>query len=76
MLGLKQASTITNLHLAAHLTKHGYVQARHTLSLWKHNHLPISFTLVVDDFGVKYIGNIVLYHLIKVLEMQYTISVN
>ena len=76
MPGLKQAGAIANLRLAAHLTKHGYVQARHTPSLWKHTHLPISFTLVVDDFGVKYIGDIAPHHLIKVLEMQYTISVD
>ena len=49
---------------------------RHTSSLWKHNRLPVSFTLVVDDFGVKCIGNEAPRHLIKVLEMQCTISVD
>ena len=76
MTCLKQASAIANLRLLAYLTKHSYVQVRHTSSLWKYNHLPISFTLVVDDFRVKYIGNIELRHLIKVLKMQYIISVN
>ena len=76
MLGLKQVGAIINLHLAAYLTKHGYMQAKHTPSLLKYTHLPISFTLLVDDFRVKYISNIVPYYLIKVLKMQYTISID
>jgi hypothetical protein len=38
---------------------------------WKHKWRPISFTLVVDDFGVKYIGKEHVLHLIKVLKVHY-----
>ncbi len=34
----------------------------------------IQFTLVVDDFGIKYVGNKNALHLIKTLKEHYTIS--
>jgi hypothetical protein len=34
----------------------GYYPARHTPVLWLHKTQPISFSLVVDDFAVKYVG--------------------
>ena len=34
---------------------HGYYEAKHTPGLWKHTTNPVQFTLVVDDFGVKYV---------------------
>ena len=56
MLGLNQAGRISNKRLTKHLQKHGYTPCPHTPALWRHNTLPIVFTLVVDDFGVKYTG--------------------
>jgi len=38
------------------LNKHGYHQSKLVPGLWKHNTRPMQFTLVVDDFGVKYVG--------------------
>jgi hypothetical protein len=39
------------------VNEHGYFQHRHTPGLWAHGRShPIQFTLVVDDFGVKYVG--------------------
>jgi len=38
--------------------------------------LPISFTLVVDNFGVKYIGKQAPLHLIETLKKQYTILID
>lgn len=45
-----------------------------TPSLWKHSTLPISFTLVVDDLGVKYVRKKSAQHLIDTLRKQYEIS--
>ena len=73
MPGLKQAGAIAHKRLASHLNDNGYYQARHTPSLWKHATLPISFTLVVDDFGVKYFGKHAPSHLIATLKKQYDI---
>jgi hypothetical protein len=56
MYGLKQAGILANQLLQTRLAPFGYYPARHTPGLWLHNTRPISFTLVVDDFAVKYIG--------------------
>jgi hypothetical protein len=54
--GLKQAGLLTNQLLQTRLAPFGYHPARHTPGLWLHKTWPISFTLVVDDFAVKYMG--------------------
>jgi hypothetical protein len=56
MYGLKQAGLLANQLLQTRLAPFGYYPARHTLGLWYHKTRPISFTLVVDDFAVKYVG--------------------
>ena len=56
MPGLKQAGKIANTRLTKHLKRYGYRPTARTLSLWVHQLRLISFTLVVDDFGVKYVG--------------------
>ena len=47
-----------------------------TPALWKHATKPITFSLVVDDFGVNYISKENAEHLIQALQKLYTISVN
>ena len=42
--------------------------------LWTHKTRPIQFTLVVDDFGVKYVGQEHANHLKKVLEQHYKVT--
>ena len=54
--GLKQASRIANNRLKAYLVKFCFTPVPRTPALCKHNTKPIFFSLVVDDFGVKYIG--------------------
>jgi hypothetical protein len=56
MYGLKQAVLLANQLLQTRLAPFGYYPARHTPGLWLHTTRPISFTLVVDDFAVKYVG--------------------
>jgi hypothetical protein len=56
MYGLKQAGLLANQLLQTRLEPFGYYPARHTPGLWLHKNRPISFTLVMDDFAVKYIG--------------------
>ena len=53
MYGLKQAGLIANQLLETRLSKYGFAPARHTHGLWKHENLPIQFSLVVDDFGIQ-----------------------
>jgi hypothetical protein len=56
MYGLKQAGLLSNQLLQTRLAPFGYYPARHTPGLWLHENQPISFSLVVDDFAVKYVG--------------------
>ena len=56
MYGLPQSGRISHDALLKNLDMYGYHPSSKTLGLWKHNSRPINFTLVVDDFGVKYSG--------------------
>jgi hypothetical protein len=56
MYGLPQAGILSNKLLQTRLAKDGYFELPHTPGLWKHVCRPVWFTLVVDDFGVKYVG--------------------
>jgi hypothetical protein len=74
MYGLPQAGILANDRLQDHLAKHGYTTTANTPGLFHHATRPISFTLVVDDFGVKYVGTEHAQHLIDTLELQYKIT--
>eukprot|EP00536_Pseudo-nitzschia_multiseries_P009617 jgi/Psemu1/23703/gm1.23703_g len=52
--GLKQLGKIAHDDLVAHLATKGYHNAPRTEGLFLHNQQDISFTLIVDDFGIKY----------------------
>jgi hypothetical protein len=56
MYGLKQAVLLAKQLLHTHLAPFGYYPARHTPGHWLHRTRPISFTLVVDYFTIKYVG--------------------
>jgi hypothetical protein len=53
---LKQAGLLANQLLQKRLAPFGYYPARHTPGLWLHKTRPIAFSLIVDDFAVKYVG--------------------
>jgi hypothetical protein len=42
--------------------------------MWKHKTWPILFTLVVDNFGVKYVNKADVNHLIKCLKQKYKLT--
>jgi hypothetical protein len=72
--GLPQAGILDNQLLARRLAIHVYHQTKFTPGLWRHLTRPIQFTLVVDDFGVQYVGEEHAHHLIAALETDYTVS--
>ena len=74
MYGLPYAGIIAQNLLEERLEKHGYKQSDQTPGFWTHATHPISFTLIVDDFGVKYVGKEHANHLIRVLEEIYEIE--
>ena len=71
MYGLPQASILAKKQLIRFLGSYGYTPVRHTPGLWCHTWRPISFCLIVDDFGVKYIGKEHTNHLIQCLCNHY-----
>jgi hypothetical protein len=74
MYGLKQAGLLANQLLQTRLAPFGYYPARHTPGLWLHKTRPISFTLVVDDFAVKYVGKQHAEHLRNALLRTYELT--
>ena len=71
MYGLPQAGILAEQQLTCFLATYGYAPVRHTPGLWRHKWHPISFFLVVDDFGVKYIGKEHADHLIQCLRTHF-----
>jgi Reverse transcriptase (RNA-dependent DNA polymerase) len=76
MYGLKQAGRIANDQLTEFLAADGYAPVPITPGLWRHATRDITFTLVVDDFGIKYTNQDDLDHLLASLRKHYTISVD
>ena len=76
LYGLPQGGILANKLLRKRLAKHGYFECTHTPGLWKHVSRPVWFTLVVDDFGIKYCGEQHAKHLINALEQDYTVEVD
>ena len=71
MYSLPQAGTLTKKQLIRFLGSYSYSPVPHTPGPWRHQWQPITFCLVVDDFGIKYIGKEHADHLIQCLCNHY-----
>eukprot|EP00804_Cyclotella_cryptica_P012317 CCRYP_020810-RA/>CCRYP_020810-RA protein AED:0.37 eAED:0.37 QI:0/0/0/1/1/1/2/0/434 len=58
------------------LNKEGYFQSHGVPGLWKHKTRSIQFILVVDDFGIKYLQQADLDHLLAALGKYYDVTVD
>lgn len=76
MYGLPQAGRIANDRLVLFLAENGYHQCVHTHGLFHHDTRQISFSLVVDDFGIKYIDKADAQHLFDTLNKLYVVTVD
>ena len=74
MYGLPQAGKIANDRLVKFLEPYGYAPVPVTAGLWRHETKDITFTLVVDDFGVKYTSKEDADHLMTTLKRLYKVS--
>ena len=74
MYGLPPAGKIANDKLKLHLDKFGYEPAPITPGLWRHQTFPLQFSLVVDEFGIKYEPQEDITHLLGALKTIYKIS--
>jgi hypothetical protein len=76
MYGLPQAGIIAQELLQQRLGKVGYHQSKIIPGLWVHETRNICFTLVVDDFAIKYVKKEDADHLLTALQKDYTISID
>jgi hypothetical protein len=72
--GLPQAGILANKRLCRKLAPFGYYKCINTPGLWYHETCPITFMLVVDDFGVKYVDKANVEHLIASIKMLYMLA--
>lgn len=75
MYGLPQAGLLAQELLEKRLDKHGYWQSQYTPGLWIHDWRPVQFTLVMDNFGIKYVGEENKNHLINALKENNEIAI-
>ena len=76
LYGLSQSGRIAHDDLKQNLEPHGYYPSKRTPGLWLHRTRPISFTLVVDDFGVKYINKSDADHLFDAIKTKYPVKID
>jgi hypothetical protein len=69
-----QAGILSFNHLKTNLATHDYAPCTHTPGLWTHSTRDITFSLVVDDFGIKYTNRDDAIHLLTALEEMYTVK--
>ena len=56
--------------------EHGYYQSKIVNGLWKHKTRPICFSLVDDDFAIKYVKRENADHLINTIRKYYPMTVD
>ena len=71
MYSLPQSGIIAYEQLLQVLSPFLYAPARHTPGLWRHMTLKITFSLCIDNFGIKYIGRQHVDHLLAALKDKY-----
>ena len=69
--GLPQSGKLANDLLKKRLAEEDYFEVEHTPGLFKHKWQPVWFTLVVDDFGIKYISEEHRDYLLGILNKYY-----
>ena len=76
MYGLPQAGILAQELLEKRMANDGYKQSKIIPGLWTHATRQTTFTLVVDDFGVKYSSKDDAQHLINALQEHYQITID
>jgi hypothetical protein len=74
--GLPQSGKLAKDQLIKNLKEHGFTECEHTTCLFVHPTRDIKFTLVVDDFGVKYSDKKDVEFLISILKPAYNLHID
>jgi hypothetical protein len=72
--GLPQAGILANKQLHRKLALFGYHKSANTPGLWRHEFRPLTFTLVVDNFGIKFVNKADVDYLIASIKKTYTLT--
>ena len=76
LYGLVQAGKLAYDQLLQRLTAADFYPAPHAPGLFLHKTRPISFTLCVDDFGIKYTRKQDIDYLIKTIQQHYKVTID
>jgi hypothetical protein len=76
MYGLKEAAILAYEQLRDHLALSGYLPVPHTPGLWRHQTRRTTFTLAVDDFGIKYFTRADADHLFAAIASKYALTID
>ena len=74
LYGMKQAGYLANLDVVEHLNSNGYTAPMNTPCLFRHHTDDIEFTLVTDDFGVRYGTKAAAEKHLKVMSEKYPMT--
>jgi hypothetical protein len=74
MYCLPQAVRLENDLLVKYLAPHGYRPVHYTHGLCKHNTRPVTFNLIIDDFGIKYVVKKHVDHSLQALTQAYEVA--
>jgi hypothetical protein len=72
--GLSQAGILANKRLRQKLSPFGCHKSVNTPGLWMHESRSITFTFVVDNFGVEFVNKDNVNHLISSIKKVYTVT--
>ena len=76
MYGLPKSVRLAYIKLVKHLATDGYIPTGHTPGLFLHITRPTTFNLVVNDFGVKVVGQTHADLLINSLKKKYDVTID
>ena len=62
--------------LVQHLKPHGFTPSKTTPGLWQYNQSETTFTLVVDDFSVRYDSLKHIKQLINAIKLKYDLTID
>ena len=75
-MGSNKQEKLQNENLIEYIKEFGYYPSRKTPGPWLQKTIKISFTLVVDDLGVKYIDKADADHLFSAIEAKYPLKID
>jgi len=74
--GLPQSCILANNLLRSRLVTEGFYESFSTPGLWRHKWRPLQFSLIVDDFGVEYVGIEHFNFLLDILKKYHGVQFN